>query len=436
MTVLQARPAAPFPLSPASALGRLDASSVLTGYAVLLMAVPNRLVIGPLGGAGSPAGVLGLACLLWWAAHQLGRSAPTAPAPAPVRTALVALAFAVGASFVAATVRPIDPQEFSTATLGLVLLAGWGGVLLVGNDGIASRKRLVVLVRRVVALSAAMATLGIVQFLTGETLVDKISVPGLAVNHSLTSLTLREGFSRPSATATHPIEYGAVITMMLPLALALAYGDRERSALRRWVPVAAIGICIPLSISRSALVAGAVALVVVLASWPRAARAVAGVALLVGSVLMYLLVPGMLGSLLGLFTRIGSDSSALSRTGSYDIAAEFVATSPVFGRGFGTFLPAYRILDNQYLGLTIEIGLVGLTAFLAVLVAALWSAVRARRAARDLLGAQLATGLLGAVAAGAVNLALFDGLSFSMSAGVLFLVLGLAGACRRLEDRP
>ncbi len=431
--MLQARQSSTF--AP-TRFGGVDATSVLTLYAVLLMALPNRLVIGPLGGAGSPAGVVGLGCLLWWVAHHLGRSVTARRSPTTVRTALLCFAFAVGVSYVVATTRPIDGQEFSTGTLGIVLLAGWSGVLLVAHDGIVSRARLVVLVRRVVALGAVMAFVGIAQFVTGETLVDRISVPGLSVNHGLTSLTMREGFSRPAATATHPIEYGAVVTMVLPLALALAFGDRERSGLRRWLPVALIAVCIPLSISRSALLAGTMGLVIVVVTWPPAARLVVAVAMAVGSAFLYLAIPGMLGSLLGLFTGIGTDSSALSRTGSYSIVEEFVASSPLFGRGFSTFLPQYRILDNQYLGLAIETGLVGLSAFLALVAAAMLAARRAHRSARDLLGAQLAAGLLGAVTAGAVTLALFDGLSFSMSAGVLFLSLGLAGASRRLESRP
>ena len=414
------------------ALGRLDATSLLTLYVVALMAVPNRQVIGQLGGAGSPAGVVGLVCLMWWVGDQLRRPEPTGRGFQPVRAALLAFGFAVGASYVAATIRPIEAAELSTATLGLVLLAGWAGVALVANDGVASVARLLALVRRLVALGAGMAALGIVQFATGQALVDRVVIPGLTANQGVAGLTMREGFSRPAATASHPIEYGAVITMVLPLALALAMADRERSALRRWLPVALLLACLPLSISRSTLLGGAIGLAVVVATWRPAERRLTALGLSVAGVGVYVAIPGMLGSLLGLFTRIGTDSSALSRTGSYDIAADFIGRAPVFGRGFSTFLPEYRILDNQYLGLVVETGFVGLAAFGALVVAGLVASRRARSTAPDLLTAQLATGLIGAVAAAATTLALFDGLSFSMTAGVLFLVLGLSGACRRL----
>ncbi|MBB3041937.1 O-antigen ligase family protein [Nocardioides sp. LMS-CY] len=419
--------------------GRGDAVTVLTIYAVALIAIPSRLVIGPLGGAGSPATVVGLGCALWWLFAQLARPTPNTAGRQPVRACLIGFVLTVLAAFVAACVRPIDPIEFSSATLALVLLGGWAGVLLVANDGIPDLDRLLVLVRRLVALGAAMAALGITQFLTHQPLVDRISIPGLVANHAGFGLTMREGFTRPAGTATHPIEYGAVVTMLLPLALALAMGDHGRSAVRRWTPVALIAICVPLSISRSALLACAVGTIVVLVSWPpRARRAAFGVSI-VGSVAVYLLIPGMLGSLLGLFTGIGGDSSAQSRTGSYAIAADFVSRAPLFGRGFQTFLPSYRILDNQYLGLLIEVGVVGLTAFLLLVVTGLRAARVTRVRGGSPTLSQLGQGLLGAVAAGAVTLALFDALSFPMSAGTFFLLLGIAGAARRLvlaEERP
>lgn len=409
-----------------------DSVTVLTAYTLALIAIPSRLVFGPLGGAGSPATIVGLGCLMWWMLAQLARPLPTSFGWQPVRAGAIGFCIAVLVSYVVACVRPIDQVEFSSATLALVLLGGWVGILLVANDGICDSERLLALVRRLVALGAAMATLGIIQFVTHQPLVDRISIPGLVANHAGFGLTMREGFTRPAGTATHPIEYGAVVTMLLPLALALAMGDRRRSALRRWAPVALMGVCVPLSISRSALLASAVGTIIMLVSWPRQARRTAIAVLLVGSVVVYLTIPGMLGSLLGLFTGISGDSSAQSRTGSYAIAGEFISRSPMFGRGFQTFLPSYRILDNQYLGMLIEIGVVGVLAFLVLIVTAMKAARDTRRHASSETIRQLGQGLLGAVAAGAVTLALFDALSFPMSAGMFFLVLGLAGGARRV----
>jgi len=328
--------------------------------------------------------------------------------------------------------RPIAGEEFSGAHLGMVLSAGWGGALLLANDGIPSLERLLAFIRRVIAAGAAMATLGIAQFLTGRTLVEYISIPGLTENHGMFGPVIREGFSRPAGTATHPIEYGAVITMILPLALAIALSDTGRSSIRRWYPVLALVIAVPLSISRSTLLSAAIGCTVIAVSWPPVTRRIAAVAAAFLGLFVYVTIPGMIGGLIGLFTNIGNDSSALSRTGSYMIAQDFIERAPLFGRGLFTFLPKYRILDNQYLGLLIEVGIIGMASVLILIVTALASALRAHNVSDDLLVRQLTQGLAAAVAAGASSLALFDGLSFPISAGLFFLVLGLAGASLRL----
>lgn len=410
-----------------------DGVTLLTVYVVVLIAVPSRLVFAPLGGAGSPAAVVGLGCLAWWMWFHLQRPEPTGAGFQPVRCAFIVLGFAFLASFVAAMMRPIEGLEFSGAQLGMVLLASWAGVLLVANDGIPDADRLLVLARRLVAAGGAMATLGVLQFVTGQTLVDNISIPGLSANHHLFGLTMREGFTRPSGTATHPIEYGAVITMILPLALGLAMSDTARPALRRWYPAVLLVVSVPLSISRSSLLSAAIGCIVIAISWPPATRRLAAGAATLLTVVVYVTIPGMLGSLLGLFTSIGGDSSALSRTGSYPIAAEFFQKSPLFGRGFSTFLPSYRILDNQYLGLLIEVGLVGLISLLALILTAFVCAIRARRSSSRAVDKQVAQGIAASVAAGASSLALFDGLAFPMSAGLFFLMLGLAGATYRIS---
>ncbi len=416
----------------ATAPPKWDAARLLIVYAVLLIALPSRLVVAPLGGIGQPAALLGLGFLAWWAWYHVTRPFPTGERAQSVRSAYLIFAGALCVAFVAATTRPIEGQEYSTATLGVVLMASWGGILLLANDGVRDRNRLLAVVRAVVLLGAAMSVLGIAQFLTGRVLVDLVAIPGLTANHSMFGLTMREGFTRPAGTATHPIEYGAVVTMVLPLGLALAVADRSRGRLVRWLPVAVMLGCVPLSISRSALVTCAVGVVIMLVSWPPRLRWTAGASLLAASVMVFLFIPGMAGSLLGLFTNVGNDSSAASRTGSYAIAAEFIERAPLFGRGFSTFLPSYRILDNQYLGLLIETGFVGLACFLSLIAAALWAAHRAGRESQDLLGAQLGRGLLAGVASGAVTLALFDGLSFPMAGGMFFLLLGLAGAAGRV----
>lgn len=410
-----------------------DSVTLLTVYLMLIVAVPSRLTIAPLGAAGTPALLVGLVAIVWWMYYEIQRMDTDFVGPQPVRTMYVLVACAFLASYVAAMTRPIDAAESSAADLGVVVTAGWGGVLLLANDGIASMERFNVLLRRICFAGGALATLGIVQFATGTSFADRIQIPGLRANISLGSVALRSGFNRPSGTAIHPIEFGSVICMILPIALTLALNDRSRNWLRRYFPVAAIGMAAAMSISRSALIAAVVALVLVSMSWTPQRRLLGAAAVTVFGGIVFMTVPGLIGSLTGLFTTIGDDSSAASRSGSYPIASEFISRAPFFGRGLFTFLPRYRILDNQYLGLLIEVGFVGVALFLGLIVAAMMCARAVRRHSDDDYMQQVAQSLVASVAAGAVGLALFDGFSFPMSTGLFFLILGVAGGLWRLE---
>jgi O-antigen ligase len=219
-----------------------------------------------------------------------------------------------------------------------------------------------------------------------------------------------------------------VITMLLPLALTLAMQTDGRSPLRRWFPVVAMAGAIPITISRSAIVGAIVGVAVLLPTLPRSARRLVILGGLGLGGAIFVLMPGMLGVLRNLFTNVTSDPSALSRTNSYGFVYEYFQGRPLFGRGFLTFLPKYRIVDNQYLGLLVDIGAVGLVAFFLLVLSGLCVSWRLHRIVSLETGHELAAGLAAGIAVGIVGFALFDGLAFPMASGFLFLELGLAGA--------
>ena len=413
----------------------VDAVSILTVFVVLLFAVPSKLIVAPLGGAGSPAQLLGLVALLLWASATLSRRRSPRSARNPVRFAMLVFVGVTIVSYVAAMVRPIDELELSAADRGLLMLFGWLGIVLLTSDGISSQERLTVLLRRLATAGGAVGLLGIVQFETGMTFTNLIQIPGLSESGALAAAVGdRDGFSRPAGTAVHPIEYGIVLTMLLPIAIHVALSDRSRSLLRRWAPVGFLAAAVPISISRSAIVCSIVVLAFLVPSWAARLRRRAYVAIAALGAAMFVLVPGIIGTLLGLFSGIGSDTSAQSRTGSYAIAWEFISRAPLFGRGFQTFLPAYHILDNQYLLYTIETGFIGLAALLGLFLTGIVTARRGRRLSADPDAQQLGQALAASLAAGAASFALFDALSFPQVASLVMLVLGLIGAYYRLQQ--
>ncbi|MBN2624547.1 MAG: O-antigen ligase family protein, partial [Acidimicrobiales bacterium] len=277
---------------------------------------------------------------------------------------------------------------------------------------------------------AAMAVVGFLQFRAGIDLAGLADhIPGLQGNAELVSIQDREGFRRPAGTATHPIEFGCVIALVLPLAVHLARFDGDRPWTRRWLPVAALAMGVPVAVSRSAVLGAVVVAVVVFAGMdpkdrPRALGAAAAFV-----VAVYATTPGLLGAIRNLFVHAGSDTSITHRTSDYDVVADYVRASPWLGRGPGTFLSNdYIVLDNQYLLSAVEIGLVGAAIVVAYLVATAFLGRGARLrtadpAVRDLGQALAATGL-----AAVVTAFTFDAFSFLMYAGLVPLGLGIAGA--------
>jgi O-antigen ligase len=401
----------------------------------LLLGVPSRLVVEALGAAGSPASLVGLLCAIWWTWDKLrGPSDGRTGGHRPVRrwAGIVLLAF-VASYFVAAT-RPINPGELSTADSGMLSLIGWLGILLLANDGIDDPARLRALLRRVAVAGGLVGLLGLVQFITGRAFVDLIQIPGLTSNTPVFGVAQRNGFNRPAGTSIHAIEFSVVITMILPLAVTLATQRDGRTILARWWPVAAMVAVIPLAISRSAIVGAVVGFLVLLPSLSGRVRGLVLIGATAAAIVTFITVPGLLGSLGRLFVNIDSDGSSRSRTDSYGLVGEYFLHSPLFGRGYSTFLPAHRILDNQYLLLLMDVGLIGLLAVLGLLASGAAAGVGARRTAMNPRIAELGQSVAASIAVGAVGLALFDAFSFPMAVGLLMLSIGLAGNLRHHVD--
>lgn len=414
------------------ALTRRDAVGWLTAYLLLLLFIPSRLVVGPLGSAGAPSMLFGLGSLLLWLVLFLGATRRTSAHYQPVRRALGVFLFSVGISYVLAMSRPMSPDERSPADVAILALASWTGTLLLAHDGIYNRRRLNTLIWRFAVCGGLIAALGLVQVATRQLWVDQLSIPGLSSAPAY-GLTTRGGFPRPAGTSIHPIEYGVVLAMVLPIALHVGFCHTQRNIVIRWLPALALVGIIPLTSSRSAYLGALIALVICMIGWPRIRRLRAVAVGAAGLIAMIAITPNFLNSIVGLFTGASEDPSISSRTDSFALAFEFIDQHPWFGRGLGTFLPKYRIFDNQYLLLLVTIGVIGTLAFLAMAVTAVVMMARLRKTLRDEASRDLALTLCASVTAGFTCLFMFDAFAFPMTMGALFLILGMTGALRRIS---
>jgi O-antigen ligase len=377
------------------------------------------------------AAVLAVWCLLLWLHPQsaLDRGSQ------PVRAAALVFACVTIAAYVSANRNTMSTLERNGADRGLILLVGWLGVLVLAADGITSWERLQVVLRRMVIGATSMAGIGIGQFITGLNLDSYISIPGFTVKVDFNDLLNRDGINRPSATAAHPLEFAAVLAICLPIAVHRARYAEPGARLRRWLQVALIAMALPLTVSRAALLGIAVMMLVMLPTWPKRDRRIAGALVAGGLAGLWLAVPRVVTLLYELFTQIGSssESSSQSRIAAYSGSVPFLTHHPWFGQGFGTFMSILNFyIDDQYLTTLIETGFAGLATLLALMLTGWWAARKARRLLADPRLRDLLQSLSAAVAAAVVSFATFDALSFAIAAGVTFLTLGCVAAAWRL----
>ncbi|OAA25091.1 O-antigen ligase like membrane protein [Frankia sp. EI5c] len=420
-------------------LANLDVVSLLTVFVVLLLGLSAQLVIGSLGSAATPANLIGLVGLLYWLGGRLHPALGLAREANPVRTTGLLFLIVVLLSYTASNVRVTSAVEIRAADRGLIATLCWLGVMLLACDGVTSLDRLETLLRRLAIGGGLLGLLGLVQFYTGFNPLAALRPPGLQAVADFDELSTRSDFVRIKATASHPIEAGVVFAAILPFAFHFALqpaASRLRGRLR-WGGVIMLMAALPMTLSRSGLLAAMVTIIVLFTGWPARVRLRALIIAPVFLVLMRLAVPGLLGTVRSMFSGIANDPSTSGRTSDYATVGYYFDQAPLFGRGFRTFLPdIYRTLDNQFLGGLVEIGAVGLVALILLFVVPLVCVVIALRRAPDQRSRDLIRALTASVFAVMLSYVTFDAMSFSLIASLTFLLLGCCGAAWRLTKAP
>ncbi len=150
-----------------------------------------------------------------------------------------------------------------------------------------------------------------------------------------------------------------------------------------------------------------------------------GLVLLVG--LVHLVSPGAIGSLFSASSG-ASSSSTSHRIGDFSDVAPDVVARPLLGRGYGTLDPdqpkLFRINDDEYIDQIWEVGVVGLLAYIGMILAPIVIARRAIRS-RDPVISSLSLAGAGACFSFLVANALFDTLSFPQAPYMFFIVAAL-----------
>ncbi|MFD4246317.1 O-antigen ligase family protein [Streptomyces sp. NPDC058525] len=424
---------------------QLDATAVLTGYLALAFFIPSNLTLPGLGGVGTPANVYALLGLFWYlAAWFTGRIRP-APGTRLPRVVMGVLAVSVLASYLANALRAASQKEVLAADRGLIGLLVWVSLVVLVSAGIQDRSRLDVLLRRAVVMGAVVAAIGFHDFFTATNIADKISIPGLQSAVAQITTLDRGSFTRPRSTTAQPLEFGGMLAILLPFAVQQALDPvrRHLRAWRRWGPVVLMGGALPLTVSRTSIIGALIVVLVMVLRW-KPERRWSAIGLLIGAVACFkVIIPGLIGTITALFASFltNSDSSTQARTVKYSAIVPYLDERPLFGRGFGTFLPElFFFTDNQYMLTLAEMGLVGLLALLVLLFTGIHQGGAIRRLARTESDRELGQAFFASALVSLVIAATFDALSFPMFAGMFFLTIAAGGSylgfLRRTAPEP
>lgn len=415
------------------------ARRLVCAYVVLLLVVPSTTVLSAVGAAGFPAALLGLvAAGLYLASTLFGFHRPDRHRY-PTRAAFIGLWLTSLCSYVVFQFRERTPIEVNGADRWLLFLLSITGIALVAAEGIRTVGSLLTVLRAATWAGAFCGAVAAVQFWFGYDLAAVIgsSIPGFA-SVPFDAIQSRGALNRVAGTTIHPIELGAVTSILLPIAVVLAAIDRHRPGWVRAVPVVLLAVCIPVSVSRSAVLGLAVVTLVFVAQLGSRGRLAAAAVVPLACLAVVVIVPGFLATISEFITGAASDPSITTRTDDYQMVARLVHARPLFGQGGGTYLPddALAILDNSYLKWVVEFGLVGLVVLVVLFMALpVVTAVTLRRRTGDPRIALVATAFSAGLAASAVSAAAFDSLAFPAMSSLQALVIGLLGAAWQLGAR-
>ena len=182
-----------------------DPTTLVGCFIAFTVLIPSDYTVGPLGAAGSPATVVGIAAFVWWLFSHLGSSEAMAGGRQPIRIGIFIFGASILLSYGAAFSRVIPPLEISGANRGLLELFGLAGIALLLSDGIPDRDRLDVLGRRLVFWVSVLGVLGMFQYLTKTTFVSFYTrVPGFNCRRQSAMLGTRGGFVRVQANCCQP----------------------------------------------------------------------------------------------------------------------------------------------------------------------------------------------------------------------------------------
>jgi putative inorganic carbon (HCO3(-)) transporter len=408
---------------------------LLRATAVVLFILPANMVFEPLGAIGYGPMLCGFLLVAFWLISAAFGLHDPIRYRHPGRVALALLLLVSCFSYAALAVGmagDVTAAGRASADRWLILVIVSVGIALVTTEAVRTLEDAMVLVRALLVGAFVCCVVALVQFIFRINPMEWIETAmiGFVDNGGNTPFQARGTLMRVAGSTFHPIELGVISAMLLPLSIWRALYDRQGWKPFHWIGCLLLVFGVAVPVSRSGIISLLIVVIVTTPFLPGIARKWAFVvvpAILAG---MFVVVPGLVGTLFGSFAAGTSDPSITTRLNNFPRVVDMVTALPITGSGPGTYMPtnALHILDNQYYQSAVTMGLPGLLAIGAYFALPGLFALIASRFAVDpqlrLLAGSVAAACLVAAAASAT----FDSLSFPVFALLYPFFIGLGGA--------
>jgi O-Antigen ligase len=233
----------------------------------------------------------------------------------------------------------------------------------------------------------------------------------------------------------HGLAATAMLAVVMPFALvAMLDATRRRT---RWLNAIAFALMLAAAVATERKTAIVVPLAVLVFLFYHRPRQMVRL-LPLGAVLLafvHIAAPGSLGNVLDINKALNSDSTS-HRESDFEAIMPDILAHPVIGQGFATIDTTRetesRILDDEYLDELLQVGVIGLVAYLAMILSPILLTRRVIRSGDPLRAPPALAAAAGCVAFLVVN-GLFDALSFPQAPYMFFVAAAL---CTVAATRP
>jgi polysaccharide biosynthesis protein PslJ len=304
------------------------------------------------------------------------------------------------------------------------------------------------LLKLMTVCGAVVGGFGIIELRTHYNVFDHLHsvLPFLHYEGNINYLLLG-GNLRVLGSAVQSIALGALLVLLLPLAIYFA----RKSGRRWWIAALFLLLGTFASGSRTAIVMLVVEIVVFLVLKPKETKRF-WPALVPMAVLVHVALPGVIGGfresffpkggLIAQQSRFEPGYNRLLAGGRVSLFVPMLkqaSSTPLFGEGYGTRIVGFNvadrnapILDDQWLDNVLDVGFIGLAAWIWLMVRAVRRLARASRASADPDDDWLFTSLAASIASFAVGMFVFDAFGFVQVTIVFWILLSLSAVLLRI----